>query len=85
MQVNIHTSEILEYVRNMENCKIEITQDGEAYVLPINTSLVNKPALVQEFEAYDYQECYNEQEYLFWLEDCYRDFELNGISLKLCA
>ena len=46
MQVNIYTSEILEFVRNMENCKIEVTRDGEAYVLPINTSLVNKPALV---------------------------------------
>lgn len=85
MQINIETSEILEYVRNMENCKIEVTQDGEAYVLPAGTSLVNEPALVQEFEAYDYQECYNEEEYLFWLEDCYRDVDFNGITLKLCA
>lgn len=75
IKVTVSLEEVLEFVRNEEDCKIEIDFDGnaaEAYVLPIGAAGFEDKINTQEIEAYDYQEFDGDEEaYIDWLTGCY--------------
>ena len=84
MLVKINLDEVLEFVANGEDCKVEINQDGDAYVLPIEASGYGDTILTQYFEADDYNECEDEQEYVNWLEDGFQnELEADNKVIKL--
>jgi hypothetical protein len=77
IKVEVKLEEVLEFVRNEEDCKIEIDYnkiDGsyDAYVLPIDASGFEDKINTQTIEAYDYQEFDGDEEaYIDWLTGCY--------------
>lgn len=75
IKVEVKLEEVLEFVRNEEDCKIEIDSDNnaaEAYVLPIEAAGFEDKINTQTIEAYDYQEFDGDEEaYIDWLTGCY--------------
>lgn len=71
MLVKVHMENILEFTRNGQDCKMEISADGTAYFMPINAAGYRDTILIQEYLAYDYEDCENEEQYKEWLADCY--------------
>lgn len=84
MLVKINLDEILEYVQNGEDCKVEINKDGEAYTLSTNAGGYDDTILTQNLEAYDYEECESVEGYTEWLEDCFQnELEADDEVIKL--
>ncbi len=71
MLVKAHIENILDFTRNGQDCKMEIGVDGTAYFMPINAAGYHDTILIQEYLAYDYEDCENEDQYKEWLSDCY--------------
>lgn len=71
MLVKVNVNEILEFVRDGEDCRLEIDKDGWHGVIGNSASGYPDTVLKQKFYAYDYEECENEEEYIQWLIDCY--------------
>ena len=78
MLVKVKVEEILEFVRDGEDCRLEIDKDGWHAVIRGSASGYPDTVLKQDFQAYDYEDCDNEEEYIQWLIDCYyqANFEL---------
>ena len=84
MLVKVNLNEILEFVQNGEDCKVEINKDGEAYTLSTNAGGYDDTILTQYFEVDDYKECENGQGYIEWLEDCFQnELEADDEVIKL--
>ena len=77
IKVEVKLEEVLEFVRNERDCKIEIDYDKidgsyDAYVLPIDAAGFEEKINIQPVEAYGYQEFDGEEEaYIDWLTGCY--------------
>lgn len=84
MLVKINLDEILEYVQNGEDCKVEVSADGQAYVLDQEATGYDDTILTQNLEAYDYEECESVEGYTEWLEDCFQnELEADDEVIKL--
>lgn len=77
IKVTVSLTEVLEFVKNEEDCKIEIDYNKndktyDAYVLPINAAGYERKINTQPIEAYDYKEFNGDEEaYIDWLSNCY--------------
>lgn len=77
IKVTVKLEEVLEFVREDRDCKIEIDYDKieksyDAYVLPIEAAGFEEKINTQPVEAYDYQEFDGDEEaYIDWLTGCY--------------
>ena len=71
MLVKVNVEEILDFVRNGEDCRLEIDKDGWHTVISNDASGYPDTVLKQEFYAYDYDDCENEIGYINWLMECY--------------
>lgn len=75
--VSVKLEEVLEFVREERDCKIEIDYDKidesyDAYVLPIDAAGFEEKINIQPVEAYDYQEFDGDEEaYIDWFTGCY--------------
>lgn len=73
--VSVKLEEVLEFVRDEKDCKIEIDyNDGnyDAYVLPLEAAGFEEKINIQPVEAYDYQEFDGDEEaYIDWFTGCY--------------
>lgn len=86
MLVKANLQEIMDFMKEERDCKIEIDAEGKASVLPVDAAGYDDTILVQELYASDYDECGSEKDYIDWLEECYYDFELeakNGELVKI--
>lgn len=76
IKVEVKLEEVLEFVREDRDCKIEIDYDKndgnyDAYVLPVDAGFEDK-INTQTVEAYDYQEFDGDEEaYIDWFTGCY--------------
>ena len=68
IKARLEVKEILAYLRKGENCKVEINQDGAAYVLPQEAAGYQDTILVQYFAADDLAIAVSVEEYKQWLE-----------------
>lgn len=77
MKKRINLEEVLGFVTNGEDCKVMI-DDGQVDVYPTNAQGYGE--IIVELEAYDFKECDSVEEYVEWLNDCFRsidtDFEV---------
>ena len=80
MQVEIKASEILEYVREGQDCKIEIAGGGAGCVLPLEAYGYDDTIFIQSLEAELYEEIESEADFISWLKDAYKDVELEASS-----
>lgn len=83
MLAKVNLKSILTYVTRGQDCKIEITKDGDCLVFPVIPGEAfgyRDSILIQEFDAYDYQDCDNEENYIDWLIDCFQGVELKAIN-----
>lgn len=78
MLVKVDLKEILAFVSDGEDCKIEIDKDGDYAVLPAEAFGYQDTILKQRLDAYDYEECDNEEHYIDWLISCYDNEELEA-------
>lgn len=79
-ELDIQFDDILEYVKNGENCNLVIcnyTEAGqilegkyEAYIVPYNGQGVNQIHSMTLY-AEDYAECDDEEQYIDWLTSCF--------------
>lgn len=86
MLVKINLEDVLEFVEDGKDCKVEIDQDGRAYVIPQDAAGYDDSILIQYFDSEDYQECENEEEYISWLKDNFESADLeanNGEFIKV--
>lgn len=83
MLVKVNVQDIVDYVKEERDCKIEIDTDGKASVLPIDAAGYDDTIAKQELYASDYEECGSEKDYVDWLEGCYDDFELEANNGEL--
>lgn len=83
MLVKVNLQEIMDFVKEERDCKIEIDADGKASVLPIDAAGYDDTILVQELYASDYEECGSEKDYIDWLEECYYGMELEAKNDEL--
>ncbi len=86
MLVKVELKKVLEFMQEGEDCKIEISADGDAYVLPIRAVGYHDTIAIQELFADDYEDCESEENYSAWLADSYKDFEIeakNGELVKI--
>ncbi len=83
MLVKVNLQEIMDFMKEERDCKIEIDADGKASVLPIDAAGYDDTMLVQELYASDYDECGSDEAYTDWLEECYYGVELEGKNEKL--
>ena len=83
LKVQVQASDILEYMKDGEDCKIEIDSQGDAYVLPLEASGFKDTVLVQVIEAYHYKELESDTDFISWLKDAYEDVELTGLDEQL--
>lgn len=83
MIVKVKLSEVLDFVKDGKDCKIEIDADSKANVLPIDAAGYDDTIAKQELYASDYEECGSEKDYVDWLEGCYDDFELEANNGEL--
>lgn len=73
MLVKINLEEILEFLRDGKDCKVEIDSNGWSAVIPDDAAGYEDTILVQHFEAYDYEECEDEEDYIGWLKSSFAD------------
>ena len=78
IKAEIKADEILEYIREGQDCKIEITGAGGAYVLPLEAYGFEDAVLIQVIEAYHLEELDSEADFISWLKDSYEDMELEA-------
>ena len=71
VKVKVNVNEILEFVRDGEDCRLEIDKDGCHRVMMSNAAGYADTVLTQDFLAYDYEDCDSEEEYINWIIDCY--------------
>lgn len=78
--IDVELNEILDFVRNGEDCKITINgkdEDFEANVLPLNASGYDDEICSQEISFSDYEEILREyggeNDYVDWLKDSYSE------------
>lgn len=89
IKVTVKIEEILEFLREERDCKIEIDYDKnaeeyDAYVLPLEAAGFEDKINTQTLETYDYKEFKEEKEYIDWLIDCYnRPYETEDYSIKI--
>lgn len=86
MLVKINLEEVMEFVKDGRDCKVEIDADGQAYVMAAEAAGYEDTILIQQFDAYDYEECESEAQYTEWLESCYIGEELeakNGKKIEI--
>ena len=80
LNVEVKASEILEYVKDGNDCKIEINKDGDAYMLPAEAYGYEDTVLTQVIEACHYEEIENNAEFINWLKDAYENEELEATN-----
>lgn len=80
LNVEVKASEILEYVKDGKDCKIEINEDGDGYILPAEAYGYEDTVLTQVIEAYHYEEIENNTEFINWLKDAYENEELEATN-----
>lgn len=86
MLVQVKASDIIEFVKEGEDCRLEIDRDGDYAVMSSTAAGYDDTILTQEFSAHDYEECESENEYIDWLENCYYTVALeatNGEEIKI--
>ena len=90
IKVNVELEEVLEFVREDRDCKIEIDYDKndgsyDAYVLPVDAAGFEEKVDTQVVEAYDYQEFDGDEEaYIDWFTGCYdRPYDVEDYSIKI--
>ena len=83
IKVQVQASEILEYMKDGGDCKIEISGTGDAYMLPLEAYGFKDTILVQVIEASDYKELENDTDFISWLSDAYEDVELEATNGQL--
>lgn len=93
MLVKVELKKVLDFMQEGEDCKIEISADGDAYVLPIRAAGYHDTIAIQELFADDYegdegQELPDNTDdyYMDWLNSCYRNLEIeakNGELVKI--
>ena len=83
MLVKVNAKEIMDFMKEERDCKIEIDADGKASVLPIDAAGYEDTILVQELYASDYEECESDKAYTDWLEECYYGMELEAKNEEL--
>lgn len=79
-ELDIQFDDILEYIKNGENCNLVIchyTEAGhitegkyEAYIVPFQGQGYNQ-IYSMELYASDYEECDDEEQYIDWLTSCF--------------
>ena len=90
MLVKVEMKKVLEFMQEGEDCKIEISADGDAYVLPIRAAGYYDTIAIQELYADDYEEEDGQElpddtddYYMDWLNSAYRNFEIEGKNGEL--
>ena len=83
MLVKVNLQEIMDFMKEERDCKIEIDADGKASVLPIDAAGYDDTIAKQELYASDYEECESDEAYTEWLEGCYYGMELEAKNGKL--
>ena len=78
IKVEIRAREILEYMKDGRDCKIEISGSGEGDILPLEAYGYDDTILIQSIEAYFYKELESEADFVGWLRDAYKDVELEA-------
>ena len=93
MLVKVEMEKVLEFMREGKDCKIEISSDGDAYVLPFDAAGYHDTIVILDLYADDFEED-DDQElpgdtydyYMDWLNGCYRNVEIeakNGELVKI--
>lgn len=70
--VRVDVNEILGFVRDGKDCKLEISEDAIGYILPEEAGGYDDTIHIEHFESYDYEECEDEEEYIDWLKDSFQ-------------
>ena len=83
MKVQVQAKEILDYIKECKDCKIEVDKQGEAYVLPFEAYGFEDTVLIQVIEANHYEEMENDAEFTNWLKDAYDNIELVATNNQL--
>ena len=88
IKVQVQANEILRYIKEGIDCKIEVGKQGDAYMLPLEAYGFEDTVLVQVIEAYHLEELESEADFISWLKDAYDNIELiatNGqlINIKI--
>lgn len=74
-KVKVKAQEILDFVKEDQDCKLEIYKDGDYAVLSAEAKGYEN-ILTQEFSAYDFEDLGSDEEaYKDWLKSCYFDQE----------
>lgn len=76
--VKLDVEEILEFVKNGEDCKLEVCKDEFVAVMPAEAAGYEDAILVQTFDAYDYEDAGDEEAYIDWLKSCYKGEEFEA-------
>ena len=71
IKVEVKASEILDYIKEGQDCKIEISGPGDADILPLEAYGDRDTVLVQVIEASDYKEVEGEADFISWLRYAY--------------
>lgn len=82
----VEMKEILEFMREGKDCKIQVECDGIAWVTPIDATNFGTTVLTQELEAWQYEDFGDEEAYADWLTRAYYDFYFefgNGYSIEI--
>lgn len=66
----VNFEDILSFLRNGKDCRVEFYKDGTTATLPIEAQGYPS-SMKQEFYVYDYQECDTEKEYKDFITNNY--------------
>ena len=79
IKIEIKASDILEYMKDGEDCKIEIDGAGAGYIMPAEAYGFEDTILTQVIEAYHLEELESEADFFIgWLADAYEGVELEA-------
>ena len=78
IKIEIEASEILDYMKEGQDCKIEIDGSGAGYIVPAEAYGYGDAILTQVIEAYHFEELGSEADFISWLKDAYKGEELEA-------